>query len=171
MAEKAKKIYYPLMLDITDKNILIIGGGPAAAEKLRSLSQTGKTVKVIAREFSDAFRNQDWLQLEQRAYQSGDLQGFDLVYVGINDPQEEERILHDAKNLNLLINFVDKVENSDFISPSVLLRENFALFISTYGKGPGMTKKIRKTIEEKIDLDALNREAGEYFKKREKGEV
>ena len=161
-----RKIYYPLMLDISDKNILILGGGPAAAEKLRSLSQTGKKVRVIAKEFSEPFLNQDWLELVQKSYTSGDLDGFDLVYVGINDPIVEEKILHDARKHNLLINFIDKVEHSDFISPSVLIRENYSIFISTYGKGPGMTKKIRKTIEEKIDLNDLDKEAGEYFLKR-----
>ena len=165
MAER-NRTYYPVMLDITDKNFLIIGGGPAAAEKLRSLGQTGKKIRVIAKEFTEPFHEKDWLELVKKPYEKGDLTGFDIVYVGINDPVKEAEILADARELGILINFVDKVETSDFISPAVFMKKNFSLFISTYGKGPGMSKKIRKTIEEKIDLDALDKEAGEYFKKR-----
>lgn len=174
----SKKIYYPIMLEISEKKILIIGAGPAAAEKLRSLEQIcrrsevkevckkTRKVRVIAKEFSEAFLHKDWLELVHKPYESGDMKGFHLVYVGINDPAIEEKILHDAHGQNVLINFIDKVEDSDFISPSVLLRENYSIFISTYGKGPGMTKKIRKAIEDKIDLEKLDIEAGEYIKGR-----
>lgn len=36
------KKYLPLMIEISNKNILLIGGGKAAAEKLRTLSQLKK---------------------------------------------------------------------------------------------------------------------------------
>lgn len=163
---ESTKQYLPLMLDVTDRNILLIGAGRACAEKLRTLAQLGKTIRVIAPEIEPEFLNKEWIQIERRTFRTGDLRGFDIVYAGINDPVEEQKILAEARTLNLLINFVDEPALSDFISVSALIRKWFTIFISTYGKGPGMTKRIRQMLEEKLDLDALDREAGEYIRKR-----
>ena len=156
------------MLDITSKKILIIGGGRACLEKLRSLSQTGVKVDVISLEFKEEFFNQSWLNLIQRQYTVGDLKGYDIVYSGVNDPEVELQIREEAQAENILVNFVDNVEFSDFISPSLIQKKFFSIFVSTFGKGPGMTKKIRKEIETKLDLDSLNLETEEYIKNRKK---
>ncbi|MES0490020.1 MAG: bifunctional precorrin-2 dehydrogenase/sirohydrochlorin ferrochelatase [Leptospirales bacterium] len=166
--KEQKKKYLPVMLDITEKRILIIGGGRACLEKLRSLSQTGVTVDVISPEFEPGFSGKDWLNLIQKEYTPGDLKGYDLVYSGVNSPIVERQIREEAKMENILINFVDNVEFSDFISPSLIQKKFFSIFISTFGKGPGMTKKIRKTIEATIDLDGLDQEAEEYIRNRNK---
>lgn len=156
------------MLEVSEKNILLIGGGKAAAEKLRTLSQLNKKIKAISPVFLDEFKNLDWIDLEYRKYQKGDLKNFDIVYVGINDIEEEKRILEEAIDEKILINFIDKVEYSDFISVAGFIKENFSIFISTYGKGPGASKKIRMEIESKLDLNQIDLDVGEYIKNREK---
>ena len=160
-------LYLPILLDVTNRDILLIGAGKACAEKLRTLSQLGKTITVIAQEFSEPFRNQDWIRCIQKPYEPGDMDGFGLVYCGINNPGEEEAIRSEAWERKILVNFVDQVDRSDFISPSALIRKHFALFVSTFGRGPGMTKRIRKLLESTLDLEALDREAGEYIARRD----
>lgn len=154
------------MLDVSDKNILLIGGGAACAEKLRSLGQLGKEITVIAPEFIDAFNNKPWIHFIKRKYRRGDLENCHIVYVGINDPDEEMKILEEAKERGILINFVDQVQYSDFISPSVLIKKFFSIFISTNGRGPGAAKFIRKEIEEKLDLEELDKHTEEYIQNR-----
>lgn len=163
-----ERTYLPVLLDITDKNILVIGAGRAGSEKLRSLGQTGKTITVISPEFRDEFLDRDWIKTVKRPYQSGDLDGFDIVYVAVNDETVSKQIQDEAKDKRLLLNFVDRPSISHFISPSVLIRKFFSIFVSTYGRGPGMTKRIRQTLEEKLDLDDLDRQAEEYILERER---
>lgn len=163
---ESRKIYLPIMLDVTDKKILLIGGGAACAEKLRSLGQLNKKITAIAPEFCRDFDGKPWIETIQRKYAPGDLKGFHVVYVGINDIDEEMKILDEARKEGILINFVDQVKFSDFISPAVLIKNFFSIFISTNGRGPGASKFIRSEIEEKIDLDALDKRTGEYIKNR-----
>ena len=165
-SSESRKIYLPIMLDVSEKNILLIGGGVACAEKLRSLGQLNKEITAIAPEFCENFSGKSWIKMIKRKYRPGDLKGFHIVYVGINNKDEEMIILKEARREGLLINFVDQVKFSDFISPSVLLKKFFSIFISTNGKGPGASKFIRREIEEKIDLDDLDRRTGEYIKNR-----
>ncbi len=162
------KTYLPLMIEVSKKNILLIGGGKAAAEKLRTLSQLNKKIKAISPDFVEEFHGLEWIDFEYRKYRVGDLKNFDIVYVGINDPIIEKEILEEAKKEKLLINFIDKVEDSDFISVAGFIKENYSIFISTYGKGPGAAKKIRQEIESKLDLEKINNEVGEYIAIREK---
>ncbi len=152
----------------------MIGAGAACAEKLKSLSELGRGITVIAPRFHPSFLEQNWIRRIPRHYRQGDLKGFDLAYVGIDDASAEEEILQEAREEGCLVNFVNRVPLSDFISPSALIRRHFALFISTFGRGPGAVKKIRRLLEEKLDLETLDRETGEYIRKREerkKGEA
>lgn len=162
------KQYLPIMLDVTNKNILILGAGKASAEKLRTLSQLGKKITVISKSFSEEFLNKDWLILKQKAYEYGDLKDFHVVYSGVNDKQVEHEILKEAKERNILINFIDQVENSEFISASSIIRKNFTIFISTYGKSPGGAKLLRQEIESQIQLDVLDEQIETLIEERKK---
>lgn len=155
------------MLDVSNKNILLLGGGKASAEKLRTLSQLGKRITAISPEFIEEFHSLDWIDFIYRKYEYGDLKDFDVVYSGVNNRSVEKEILKEARERNILINFIDKVEDSDFISASTLMKENFSIFISTYGRSPGGTKMIRQEIEAKLNLEELNQKIGIMAKERE----
>jgi len=155
------------MLDVTEKNILILGGGKASAEKLRTLSQLELNVTVISPEFDAEFQDKPWLNLIKRKYQKGDLRNFDLVYSGVNHKPTEMEILSEANENKIPVNFVDNPGKSNFISASSLICDSFTIFISTYGRAPGGAKKIRETIESSIDLGALDAEVGEYIRLRD----
>ena len=47
---------YPMLLDVTDRQIVIVGGGSVAARKAAGLIEAGETkVRVVAREFRRDF--------------------------------------------------------------------------------------------------------------------
>jgi precorrin-2 dehydrogenase / sirohydrochlorin ferrochelatase len=148
------------MLDVSNRNILLLGGGKASAEKLRTLSQLGKRITAISPDFVEEFHSLDWIDFIYRKYQYGDLKGYDIIYCGVNDKEVELEILKEAKERKILINFIDKVEDSDFISASTLIQNNFTIFISTYGRSPGGTKMIRQEIEANLDLKKLDEQVG-----------
>ncbi|MDX1957762.1 MAG: NAD(P)-dependent oxidoreductase [Leptospiraceae bacterium] len=160
------RVYLPLVLDVTNKEILLLGGGLAASEKLRTLSQLNKKIKAISRSFREEFYGLEWLTLIQREYREGDLPVNGIVYCGMNNPSEHDKVLNEAKQKNSLVNFIDKPDNSDFISASSLLKKNFGIFVTTYGRGPGVTKKIRQEIETALDLDSLDSFAEKFIEER-----
>lgn len=160
--------YLPLMLDVSNRRILLLGGGRASAEKLRTLETLGVSVTAISRKFSDEFYGRQWLKLEEREYRRGDLQGFDIVYAGIGGSPALESVIEEASEIpGLLLNVIDSAENSDFISVSGILRENFAVFVSTMGRAPGFARSIREKIESALNLSRLDDEARAYIQERE----
>ncbi len=162
------KTYLPIMLDVTEKNILILGGGKASAEKLKTLSSLNKKIRVISKSFIDEFLDKPYLELIQKEYEYGDLAGFDVVYSGVNDKKVESEILREARERKILINFIDQVEYSDFISAASIIKDSFSIFISTYGRSPAGAKKLRQEIESKLDLELLNQEISRLAEERKK---
>jgi len=166
-----EKVYLPVLLNITGKKICMIGAGNACREKLFSLGQVGQKITVIAPEIHEDFFNKSWIHLIKRKYLKGDLKGFSIVYVGVNNLDLEKEIKFDALTEGAMVNFLNKTEYSDFISPSAIQRKNFSIFVSTFGKGPGATKQIRKEIELKLNLEELDHQAGEYIRSRKGDEI
>lgn len=162
-----QRVYLPVMLDITAKSVLLVGAGRACAEKLRTLSQLSIPLTVIAPQIDEAFLGKPWIDIIERPYQRGDAKGYDVVYIGVNDPELTQKIREEAAAQGALVNVVDNPALSDYISPSLIQRPSFALFISTFGRGPGATKKIRQTIEEALDLDELEEFVKTYVQERD----
>ena len=142
--------YYPIHLDIQNRNCLVVGGGSVGTRKVITLLDCGANVTVISPVVSDQLRDfaiSGSIKLEERPYQSGDLDGMFLV-IGATDNEELNRqISNEADHLNTLCNIADRPEVCNFILPSIVQRDDLVITISTSGQSPAMAKKLRKTLE------------------------
>ena len=142
--------YYPVHLDIKDRNVLVVGGGGVGTRKVKTLLDCGARVTVVSREVSDklqALAAAGDINLEQRPYRSQDLNGMFLVIGATNDMKLNRQISNDAERLNTLCNIADRPEVCNFILPSIVRRNDLVITISTSGKSPAMAKKLRKALE------------------------
>ena len=142
--------YYPVHLDINNRNVLVVGGGGVGTRKVGTLLDCGARVTVVSREVSDrlqAMAADGDINLEQRPYRSQDLNGMFLVIGATNDMKLNRQISNDAERLNTLCNIADRPEVCNFILPSIVRRNDLVITISTSGKSPAMAKKLRKALE------------------------
>ena len=143
--------YYPVHLDINNRDVLVVGGGGVGTRKVRTLLDCGARVTVVSREVSDKLRAlaaSGDINLEQRSYRSQDLNDMFLVIGATNDMKLNRQISNDAEQLNTLCNIADRPEVCNFILPSIVRRKDLVITISTSGKSPAMAKKLRKALEE-----------------------
>ena len=76
---------YPVMLDLTGRPCLIVGGGAVAERKVEGLLAVGARVTVVSPWLSDgllASASEGRLHWTPRGYHSGDVAGFSLVMLG-----------------------------------------------------------------------------------------
>ena len=142
--------YLPIVLDLRDKKILIVGGGKIASNKLERLLNFTKEIRVISKDFSprvvELIRD-NCLSTLPRAYQSGDIDGFDIVVVATDDILLQKKIFEEAKEKRVLVNSVDSQEYCSFILPSVIKRGDFLLSFSTSGASPALSKHLKRYFE------------------------
>ena len=142
--------YYPVHLDIQNRNCLVVGGGAVGTRKVVTLLDCGADVTVISPEATQQLRDyalSGRMNLKERRYQSGDIDGMFLVIGATDDENLNRQISRDADRLNTLCNIADRPEVCNFILPAIVERDDLIITISTSGKSPALAKKLRKTLE------------------------
>ncbi len=148
--------YFPAFLTLENKKILIIGGGRIAYEKLDHLLDFTHNITVIAREYSETMRSRlkaEQLHWEQRAYRKGDLSGFMMVVVAVDDLALQEAVFTESKQHHCLCNAVDSVAYCDFIFPSYVKKDDLTIAISTSGASPAMAKHLKRFVHDMMPDD------------------
>lgn len=142
--------YYPIYLDIKDRNCLVVGGGSVGTRKVQTLLECGAKVTVVsidAAETLKKFSHSNVIQMKERAFQSADLDNMFLVIGATDNEALNFEIYAAARRRGVLCNIADRPEACNFILPSIVNRGDLIIAISTSGKSPAFAKKLRKQLE------------------------
>jgi precorrin-2 dehydrogenase len=142
--------YYPIMLDIRKRSVIVIGGNHIAAQKAAALVASGAQVTVQSTEFCAELRDmnqRDEIVLRNKMYETGDLAGSFVVVAATNDPALIESIWQETQERGQLVNIVDVPARCNFIVPSILRRGQLTVAVSTEGASPALAKRIRQHLE------------------------
>jgi len=148
--------YLPILLNVTGRPCLVIGGGESAETRVRALLEAGAIVTVVSREAGDGIKLQaasGKIRYLAREYRHGDLNGHRLAYVAIRDREIAESAAREARELDIPINVADNPEASTFISPAVIKRGDLQIAISTSGSSPALAQVLRQRLEQQIGAE------------------
>ena len=143
---------YPIFLKAHQLNILIVGGGNVALEKLTFLlkSSPQARVTVIALDFIpevETLLRKSQLQHRKKAYESSDLMNSNIVIGATNNEEVNRHIYYDCKARNILVNIADNPAYCDFYMGGIVTKGNLKIAISTNGKSPTVAKRLREYFE------------------------
>lgn len=148
--ERNKTKYYPLLLDLKGKKCVVAGAGVVALRKARALACAGGAVyivsKPLSRHLAGLKKKKEIFHIPSE-YRKKHLKGAFLVIAATNNGRVNARISRDARALKILTNVVDSPELSSFIVPSSIRKGDLIISISTSGKAPGLSKRIRKDLK------------------------
>ncbi len=147
---------YSVMLDLSGRNVLVIGAGEVATRKIQRVLKAGACVTVIAPGLNaDIFNllQRHALQYEQRAFQLEDIDYYApfLVFAATDDFNLNKRIAEYCNENNILVNSITEPQNGNFSVQSEIEKKYYAISVSTFGQGPGFSKAIREYIEPVLD--------------------
>ena len=145
--------YYPVNLDINNRNCLVVGGGAVGTRKVATLLECGARVTVVGPDPTPRLKNlaqAGSIQLKERPYHGDDLKGMFLVIGATDDERLNRQISHDAESANTLCNIADRPEVCNFILPAIVHRGDLVITISTSGKSPALAKKLRLDLENRF---------------------
>jgi len=142
--------YFPIFLDLEARDVLIVGGGEKALQKLRLLAKTTARIKLVAPKVSEdivAFGHEHELVLLQRDFAEGDLGGSAIVFAASNDPGLDARVAAAARAQGVPVNVVDGPVESSFIMPAIVDRDPIVVAIGTEGTAPILARELKSKIE------------------------
>jgi len=153
-----KHTYYPVFLDIQDKQCLVVGGGKVAERKVEMLLQFNARVTVVSPTMTKALSKlgeTDKIKFFRRNYRAKDLENTALVFACTDKNAVNNKIKKDAILKNIPVNVADSPDLCDFIVPSIIRKDGLTIAISTSGELPLLSKKLRQKIEEIVTDDYL----------------
>jgi len=146
---------YPVALVLDGKQVLVVGGGKIAAEKLDALLHTGADVIVVSPEVVGNIAEAvaaGRIRLHLRPYQSDDLRGVSLVIAATDDRLLNARAVTEARAAGILAQAVDDIPYCDFFAMAIVRRGELQLGISTNGRSPAFARWLRERLD--ADLPA-----------------
>ena len=141
--------YYPILVDLKGKKVVVVGGGAVALRKIETLLECGASVKVISRELIPELKeylDEGKIKLIGREYREEDLEGAFMLIAATDDKTLNSRVSKFARDRGMLVNTVDQPSDCNFIVPSVIKRGDLVIAVSTSGKSPAMAKRIGEKL-------------------------
>jgi len=141
---------FPVFLDLAGADVLVVGGGDAAAAKCRLLRPAGATIRVVdpaPEPGIESLAAEGQILLLRRAFAPGDLDGVRLCYVALDDAAEAGAVVAEARRRGVLVNAVDRPMLCDFTTPAMVQRGPVAIAIGTAGLAPALARDLRARIE------------------------
>lgn len=145
--------HFPIFLNTSGRRIVLSGGGDAALAKLRLLMKTTAHINVFARDAAPEIKS--WaeagkLTLHARAMEPGDAMCAALFYAADEDDAEDKRTAAIAHRDGALVNIVDNLADSQFITPAIVDRDPVTIAIGTEGAAPVLARAIKADLEAKL---------------------
>jgi precorrin-2 dehydrogenase/sirohydrochlorin ferrochelatase len=142
-----------LNIRMKGKLAVVIGGGPVALRKLRTLLTAGASVKIVAMELCPEIKvisDSGAINVTQGSYTADQLDGAFLVIAATNNTQVNAQVNIDACERGMLVSVVDDPAAGDVTFPAVLHRGNLEIAVSTGGQCPTFASDIRDHLAEHI---------------------
>ena len=147
---------YPVFLKLENFNLLIVGGGKVALEKITSVLKNSPATKItlvsitVGEEILAYQNTYENLKIEEREFVETDLDGKDFVIVAVNNKETSFYIKQLAEERHIITNVADTPDQCDFYLGSIVQKGNVKIAISTNGKSPTLAKRLRESFEEAI---------------------
>jgi len=149
-----KSMRMPFLIDLSNKTILIIGGGREGAKRAEKYSRTGARVIVYSRSFDDKI-----LELSHRGFieiVKGDVADeekleeyiklSDIIMVTLETEEYNDKIWNIARKHKALLNLANDAEKTDLVVPIDSSVGPFRVAITTEGKSSMVAREALQRV-------------------------
>lgn len=139
--------YFPLFMELKDRDCLVVGGGRVAWRKVKVLMDFGARVSVVAPEIIPEIGELGPVQLLEREFLDDDVRGRILVVAATDDEALNQRISRLCQARSIPVNVVDQIQDCSFIFPAYVKRGEVVAAFSSGGQSPVMTQYLKSQIK------------------------
>lgn len=146
--------FFPMFLRMTERDVVIVGGGETAAQKARLMLKTEARIVLASPELEPEL---EALVAEGRAVQhTGEItnelfSNAALVFVCTEDEDCDVRMAQVVRDAGALVNVVDRPDLCEANTPSLVDRDPLVVAIGTEGAAPVLARQIKTRLEEMLE--------------------
>lgn len=151
-------MFFPLFVNIENKEVLIIGGGKIGGRKAQTLREYGGNITV----YSEKVIEETILAAENikvvnknvshdKAEIKELVKKYFLVVAATDDTELNDRISHVCMSENILVNNVSSKTEMNAMFTAVVKNDEFQIGIGSYGKSCRRSKALKGKVQELID--------------------
>ncbi len=142
-------MYFPFMIDLTGKQVVVIGGGTVALRKCELFLDFGADITVVSPTLCSGF---DFLEQPygyvRDIFHEEYLSDAFAVVAASDDTAVNSAISAWCSAHRVPVNVVDVPELCTFYVPATIRRGDLTIGISTAGKSPTLAGQIRRNLSE-----------------------
>lgn len=178
--------YFPMFVDMTERECLIVGGGNVAYRKVIVMLDFGAKVTVVAEDICDELRKltiddiasedktgsytankENRITFIKRKFERKDCDGMEMVIAATDDSALNHEIAEYCKAKYIMVNAVDQKDDCSFIFPSYIKEKNLVAAFSSGGNSPVLTQYLKGKEQEILTpfLGELNEYMGQIREK------
>lgn len=178
--------YFPMFVDMTERECLIVGGGNVAYRKVIVMLDFGAKITVVAEDICDELRKltiddiasedktgsytankENRITFIKRRFEPKDCDGMEMVIAATDDNALNHEIAEYCKANGIMVNAVDQKADCSFIFPSYIKEKNLVAAFSSGGNSPVLTQYLKGKEQEILTpfLGELNEYMGQIREK------
>ncbi|MBR4344137.1 MAG: bifunctional precorrin-2 dehydrogenase/sirohydrochlorin ferrochelatase [Lachnospiraceae bacterium] len=156
--------YFPMMIDLKDKPVLVIGAGEEGTKKVEVLYDFGCKIILVAKEATKAAIEKS-TAFFNRPFEDTDIkEEYSMIVSATNDRTLNKHISELAGKNKIPVNVVDDTELCSFIFPAIIKDRDVVVSVSSGGKSPYVAQYIKAIVRDNMpkDIGLINDKMGEY---------
>jgi uroporphyrin-III C-methyltransferase/precorrin-2 dehydrogenase/sirohydrochlorin ferrochelatase len=159
--------HLPLFADLSNRAVLVVGGGVVAERRVTLLLEANAAVTVLSPQLSERLAelaHDGTITHVQRAYAADSLEPYWLVVAATDDLAVNAAVAAAALAAKRFCNVVDDLELCTFIMPAIVDRSPVTIAIGSSGLSPVLARWVKGVIETLLParLGALAELAGRW---------
>ncbi len=141
--------YFPMFVDLKNKNIKVFGAGEIATRRIKTLLNFTSNIEVISPSVTDDLNhiiNSGKIKYIKDEYKEKYVTG-DIILSLTNSREVNNKVYLKCREKGILCNIGDKKEECDFYFPGVAFKNNVVVGVTSSGENHSEAKKVTQSIK------------------------
>ncbi len=148
------KPYFPMFIDLSDKNIVVVGGGNIATRRVKTLLSFTRNICVIAPKITMEMMElgkAGFVQLITRPVKRSDFNMAYMVIAATNDRKLNDEIHRICRQEGIYVNVASDREQCDFYFPGIYMQDGLVVGITASGLNHKKARRVREEIQKALE--------------------
>lgn len=151
-------MFFPLFVNVENKEVLIIGGGKIGGRKAQTLREYGGNITVYSEKVTEeTILADENIKVVNKNVSNDEaeirelVKKYFLVVAATDDMELNDKISHVCMNENILVNNVSSKTEMNAMFTAVVKNDEFQIGIGSYGKSCRRSKALKGKVQGLID--------------------